>query len=75
MNATMRFIVWGTIPIGGIVGGALGTAIGLRETIWIGAIGSLIAFLPVFLSPIRALRKIPEYGAAESDSTVPAPAS
>jgi MFS family permease len=75
MNATMRFVVWGTIPIGGIVGGALGTAIGLRETIWIGAIGSLIAFLPVFLSPIRALRKIPEYGAAESDSTVPAPAS
>jgi MFS family permease len=63
MNATMRFIVWGTIPIGQVIGGTLGTAIGLHETIWIGAIGSLIAFLPVFLSPVRALRTIPEYGA------------
>src|SRR5262249_3822495 len=25
MNATMRFIVWGTIPIGSLLGGALGT--------------------------------------------------
>ena len=39
MNATMRFIVWGTIPIGSIIGGFLGGAIGLHQTIWIGAIG------------------------------------
>ncbi len=36
MNATMRFMVWGTIPIGSLVGGALGDAIGLRATLWIG---------------------------------------
>ncbi len=29
MNATMRFLVWGTIPIGSIIGGVLGTLIGL----------------------------------------------
>ena len=29
----MRFIVWGTIPLGTLAGGALGTWIGLRETI------------------------------------------
>ena len=33
MNSVMRFLVWGTIPIGALAGGALGTWIGLRETI------------------------------------------
>lgn len=60
MNATMRFIVWGTIPIGAIVAGFLGGAIGLTQTIWIGAIGSLFVFLPVLLSPVRSLREMPE---------------
>ena len=55
MNATMRFIVWGTIPLGAIVGGALGDIIGLHETIWVGAIGGLLAFLPVALSSVREI--------------------
>ncbi|MDT4947318.1 MAG: hypothetical protein QOH14_4051 [Pseudonocardiales bacterium] len=60
MNATMRFIVWGTIPVGSILGGALGGVIGLHQTVWIGAIGGLFVFLPVFFSPVRKLRTIPE---------------
>jgi MFS family permease len=59
MNATMRFIVWGTMPIGTIAGGLLGTYPGLHETIWIGAIGGLFAFLPPLLSPVWRLREIP----------------
>jgi len=59
MNATMRFIVWGTIPIGSILGGALGGLIGLQATIWIGAIGSFLGFLPVFFSQVRSLDRIP----------------
>ena len=47
MNATMRFIVWGTIPIGAIVGGFLGGIIGLHQTLWVAAIGGLVAFMPV----------------------------
>ncbi|MBA2266605.1 MAG: MFS transporter [Chloroflexi bacterium] len=60
MNATMRFIVWGTIPIGSIVGGLLGGGIGLQATIWVGAIGSFIGFLPVLFSPVRSLQSIPD---------------
>lgn len=60
MNATMRFIVWGTIPLGAVLGGVLGGVIGLRETIWVGAIGGLTAFLPVLLSPVRHIREMPE---------------
>jgi MFS family permease len=35
MNATMRFLVWGTMPIGAFVGGILGNTIGLRPTVWV----------------------------------------
>ncbi|MDP9372215.1 MAG: MFS transporter, partial [Chloroflexota bacterium] len=46
MNATMRFIVWGTIPVGALTGGFLGEAIGLRPTLVVGAAGALLA--PLF---------------------------
>ena len=65
MNASMRFIVWGTIPVGALIGGTLGGIIGLRETIIVGAVGALIAFLPVTLSPVRSLREMP--AAADDD--------
>jgi MFS family permease len=60
MNATMRFIVWGTIPLGSIIGGALGGIIGLHNTIWVGAIGGLVAFIPVALSSVRKIVTMPE---------------
>jgi hypothetical protein len=60
MNATMRFMVWGTIPIGSFVGGVLGKTIGIRPTLWIGAIGGLLAVVPLLLSPVRTLRSIPD---------------
>jgi len=40
MNAAIRWIVWGTLPLGGLLGGAVGSAIGIRPTIWIGLAGS-----------------------------------
>ncbi|MGH3071461.1 MAG: MFS transporter [Gaiellaceae bacterium] len=60
MNSVMRFIVWGTIPIGTLAGGALGSLIGLRETLVIGAIGSGSSVLWILLSPQRHLREMPE---------------
>ena len=70
MNATMRFIVWGTIPFGNIIGGFLGGVIGLHNTIWIGAIGGLFVFLPVLLSPVRHIREMP--APLAEDATEPA---
>jgi MFS family permease len=60
MNATMRFISWGTIPLGATLGGVLGSVIGLHNTIWVGALGALLAIVPVLLSPIRQIRAMPE---------------
>lgn len=59
MNATIRFAVWGTIPIGSLAGGVLGSTIGLRPTLWVAAAGAATAFLPIFLSPLRGMRELP----------------
>lgn len=59
MNATMRFIVWGTIPLGSLIGGVLASFLPLRTTILIGATVASVAFLWVLVSPVRSLREIP----------------
>jgi MFS family permease len=59
MNATMRFMVWGTMPIGSVLGGVLGTLIGLRPTLLVGAIGGMTAVLPVLLSDVRKIEVMP----------------
>jgi MFS family permease len=61
MNATMRFLVWGTMPLGGLIGGALGASIGVRGTLLIAAAGEALAFLPAYLSPLRRMRELPSH--------------
>ena len=55
----MRFLVWGTIPIGSLIGAGLSEAVGVATTVWISAILGMLTFLPVFLSPVRRVRTIP----------------
>jgi MFS family permease len=59
MNATMRFLVWGTMPLGGLLGGVLGRYLGVRPALWVAAVGGMLAFLPVFFSPLRTMRELP----------------
>jgi MFS family permease len=59
MNASVRFIVWGVMPIGGIVGGWLGTHYGIVPTLWVATIGMFTAALPVVLSPLLRMRELP----------------
>jgi MFS family permease len=61
MNATMRFLVWGTMPLGSFLGGVLGSSIGVRDTLLVAGVGGSLAFLPVFLSPMRGMRELPTY--------------
>lgn len=60
MNASVRFIVWGTVPIGGLLGGWLGTRLGVVPTLWIATVGAFLAVLPVALSPLLTMRKLPD---------------
>jgi MFS family permease len=59
MTASRRFVVWGTIPLGAVAGGALAATIGLRETILVGAVGSTFCFLFLLVSPFRSIRDTP----------------
>ena len=58
MNAAVRWVVWGTIPLGGLLGGVLGTLAGVRATLWIAFAGSWAAGWWVFFSPLRGLRAL-----------------
>jgi MFS family permease len=60
MNAVMRFVLWGAIPLGALLGGVLATTIGLRATLWVSGAGVALSWLPVFFSPVRALKSVPE---------------
>ncbi len=71
MNSVMRFIVWGTIPLGSLMGGALATWIGLKATLIIGGVGCTLPFLPVLFSPVRALRAMPELPEEEESPLAP----
>jgi hypothetical protein len=59
MNATGRFLAWATLPVGGLAGGALGTALGLRTTLWLAAAGLLLSWLWLVLSPACRARDLP----------------
>lgn len=58
MNASVRFIIWGTMPVGGLVGAALGSTVGLRPTLWAAGAGALTAVPWVLFSPVPAVRAI-----------------
>ncbi|MEO7202877.1 MAG: MFS transporter [Candidatus Tumulicola sp.] len=51
VNATMRTFVWGTLPIGSLVGGYLGSVVGATQTIVIGTV--LWAASAMWLLPFR----------------------
>ncbi|HKN64319.1 MAG TPA: MFS transporter [Gaiellaceae bacterium] len=59
MNASMRFLVWGTMPLGSLTGGAIAATAGLRTALFVGAIGGFSSILPIVFSPIRSLREFP----------------
>jgi MFS family permease len=60
MNAAMRWIVWGTIPLGTLSGGGLATWFSLRTAIWVGSLGQMVAFVPVLFGSLKHVREMPE---------------
>ena len=60
LNATMRTIVWGTLPLGALFGGFLGSLIGLRLAILVLLLAGSVSFLFVLFSPVRQIAEMPE---------------
>jgi MFS family permease len=72
MNATMRFLVWGTIPIGMIIGGAIASIpeVGARGALVVGGILGCFSFVPILFSSVRKLERIPTPAPAPSDAAL-----
>jgi len=66
MNASVRFFVWGTMPLGGVLGGWLGTSLGVVPTLWVCAGGALLSTLPVVFSPLLRMRDLPRPESVET---------
>ncbi|WP_343916163.1 MFS transporter [Agrococcus citreus] len=60
MNASIRFCVWGVMPLSALAAGALGTWLGVVPAMWIGAIGQVLSAVFVVVGPFWALRALPD---------------
>src|SRR6478609_5341836 len=73
MNASIRFVVWGVMPIGALVFGALGQWIGVVPTLWIGAAGEILATLFVVTGPFWRMGELPDADEVDEVSGRPKP--
>jgi predicted MFS family arabinose efflux permease len=64
MNASLRFASWGVVPLGALLGGALGELIGLRATLLVIALGGIVAPGWLLAAPLRRVRD-PAPGSAD----------
>jgi MFS family permease len=60
VNATLRFLSAGMVPLGSILGGLLGQILGLRMAIGIATVGLLLSPLWLLFSPVRKLKRVSE---------------
>ena len=68
MNASIRFLVWGPMPVGALVGGVVAREIGMLTTFWIFCAIALLATVPVVFSPLARMRELPRELEALSES-------
>ncbi|HEY2577979.1 MAG TPA: MFS transporter [Streptosporangiaceae bacterium] len=56
VSGAFQAVNYGTRPIGALVGGTLGTLIGLRPTLWIAVVGGVIGAASLLASPLPRFR-------------------
>jgi MFS family permease len=60
INASVRVTEIGAVLLGTVIAGFIAETVGLRETLWAAVGLSLLAAVALALSPVRAVRRIPE---------------
>ncbi|MBO2447076.1 MFS transporter [Actinomadura barringtoniae] len=70
MNATLRFITWGTVPLGAALGGLLVAPLGLRGVLWLAGAITVVSIVPPLFSPVRALMSYPSANEPAADEPV-----
>jgi MFS family permease len=70
VSGAFQAVNYGTRPVGALLGGALGTLIGLRPALWVAAAGGVIGFLVLLPSPLPAFRMLSGEAAVSGDPAV-----
>lgn len=71
-QATWRFLVFGMQPVGALLGGVLGSFVGLRGTLVVGSVIMLTGTVVAWLSPLRSLRELPDQPASAAGASAAA---
>jgi MFS family permease len=72
--ASMRFVLFGTVPLGSLLGGGLASAVGARDALWILLAANLSSPAVLAGSRLRLLRDLPASASANTASPVRAEA-
>ncbi|MFD8704148.1 MFS transporter [Kitasatospora sp. NPDC059648] len=59
VSSSIRFVMYGTIPIGSLLGGTLGTVLGDRGALWLLYTGNALCALLLLSGPLRTRRELP----------------
>jgi MFS family permease len=60
VSGAFRTVNYGMRPLGALVGGVLGSSLGLRPTLWIATVGGVLCVLWILPSPVPRLRELPQ---------------
>ncbi|WP_043616138.1 MFS transporter [Nonomuraea candida] len=60
VNASMRFMARGVMPVGALLGGLIAQQVGVRQALWLLMIGKALAWLPLLFSPLPRMRDYTE---------------
>ena len=60
MSAGNDLATFGVEPVGALLGGFVGQALGLRATVLVAGMGALLSLLWLVRSPVRVLRDVPD---------------
>jgi MFS family permease len=61
MNASNRFLIWGTMPLGAALGAWLASWTGLADTALLAAVAAPLSALPVVFSAVRGVDAMPDH--------------
>jgi MFS family permease len=60
VSGAYMVVNYGVRPLGAFLGGVLGTAIGVRPTLWIATVGAIAGIAWLLPSPVMSLRDLPD---------------
>ncbi|HZB31934.1 MAG TPA: MFS transporter [Streptosporangiaceae bacterium] len=67
VNAVQRFVIWGALPLGSLIGAAIIALAGLSAAMWVGGLGTLLCLIPLLRRGIRQALRDPEYPIVPTD--------